>query len=50
MSNSFSKEFLNAMQAEFRRSYKISFYAWCYSSYKADIEWQDFKSMYKMGI
>ena len=47
--NRFSHLFNNAKQSEFRRTFKLSFYAWCYGSHKHDLVWQDFKSMYLMG-
>lgn len=45
----FNRAFNNAVQAEFRRYNKLSFYAWCYGSHKADKVWKDHISMYLMG-
>ena len=45
----FHSMFSNSMQSEFRRAFKQTFYAWCYSSHQADQDWLDFKNMYTMG-
>ena len=46
---SFSREFNNACQSNFRTWNKMSFYAWCYGSHKHDLVWKDHRKMYLMG-
>lgn len=49
ISKSLKLSYINSRQQEFRRAFKLSFYAWCYGSHKHDLVWQDFKLMYDMG-
>lgn len=46
---SFSRQFNDAVQSNFRLWNKLSFYAWCYGSHKHELIWKDHKSMYLMG-
>lgn len=44
-----NRAFNNAAQWEFRRCFKLTFYAWCYNSFSAKLVYTDFRGMYQMG-